>query len=247
MAYDSTVRNSEMSVVQFVYGDDGLNPSLMENGDRPVDYDRLMVNVCSGCKRDPVIEAGEGWVDETEEPLTSSQIRDLVAHELLGKRFTRLKPEGQKFLDESIKFFDALASKLERLEELVKLGTSNAGTSQSRNMTMDEIIHSSAEGERHVDEQCVREKASLTVHQIRCKLAAMSPSDKAQWIQSAMTTGTPEFAQAHQLMRDNVLRLTRKHVHTILNLALIKYNRSMVEAGEAVGAVGAQSIVSRRH
>jgi DNA-directed RNA polymerase III subunit RPC1 len=34
MQYDNTVRNSEGTVVQFCYGDDGLNPSLMEKGSR---------------------------------------------------------------------------------------------------------------------------------------------------------------------------------------------------------------------
>ncbi len=30
MQYDDTIRNSEKTVVQFVYGDDGLNPQSME-------------------------------------------------------------------------------------------------------------------------------------------------------------------------------------------------------------------------
>lgn len=30
MQYDRTVRNSEQTIIQFVYGDDGLNPSCME-------------------------------------------------------------------------------------------------------------------------------------------------------------------------------------------------------------------------
>ena len=30
MQYDMTVRNSEQTVVQFNYGDDGLNPHIME-------------------------------------------------------------------------------------------------------------------------------------------------------------------------------------------------------------------------
>lgn len=41
MQYDRTVRNSEQSVVQFSYGDDGLNPQVMEKLDRPVDYSRV--------------------------------------------------------------------------------------------------------------------------------------------------------------------------------------------------------------
>ena len=32
MQYDNTVRNSEQSVIQFTYGDDGLDPALMEKG-----------------------------------------------------------------------------------------------------------------------------------------------------------------------------------------------------------------------
>ena len=38
------MRNSEQSVVQFSYGDDGLNPNVMEKGDRPVDFARLKTN-----------------------------------------------------------------------------------------------------------------------------------------------------------------------------------------------------------
>lgn len=45
LQYDSTVRNSENTVVQFTYGDDGLHPDKMENNDRPVDFDRLRLHV----------------------------------------------------------------------------------------------------------------------------------------------------------------------------------------------------------
>lgn len=45
LQYDSSVRNSENTVVQFVYGDDGLNPDKMESNDRPVDFERLRLHV----------------------------------------------------------------------------------------------------------------------------------------------------------------------------------------------------------
>lgn len=41
MSYDGSVRNSEGSVIQFVYGDDGLDPSHIEREDFPFDLDRL--------------------------------------------------------------------------------------------------------------------------------------------------------------------------------------------------------------
>ncbi|CAM9887862.1 unnamed protein product, partial [Choristocarpus tenellus] len=59
MQYDRTVRNSERTVVQFVYGDDGLNPSNMEGNlsvkirsadsavdvGQPVDFPKLLEHV----------------------------------------------------------------------------------------------------------------------------------------------------------------------------------------------------------
>ena len=38
--YDMTVRNSGGSVVQFVYGDDSLDPSVMEGSSKPVNFER---------------------------------------------------------------------------------------------------------------------------------------------------------------------------------------------------------------
>ncbi|KAH8051413.1 DNA-directed 5'-3' RNA polymerase [Aureococcus anophagefferens] len=41
-----TVRNSEKNIVQFTYGDDGLDPVKMETGDSmPVDFGRLLHRV----------------------------------------------------------------------------------------------------------------------------------------------------------------------------------------------------------
>ena len=43
--YDGSVRNSEGNVVQYTYGDDGLDPSMMEaaNG-RPIHFERTLAN-----------------------------------------------------------------------------------------------------------------------------------------------------------------------------------------------------------
>ncbi|KAH8071284.1 DNA-directed 5'-3' RNA polymerase [Aureococcus anophagefferens] len=46
VGYDGTVRNSEKNIVQFTYGDDGLDPVKMETGDSmPVDFGRLLHRV----------------------------------------------------------------------------------------------------------------------------------------------------------------------------------------------------------
>ena len=48
--YDMTVRNSSGFVIQFLYGDDGMDPSQMEGNEGfPLDFERLhlKVEVCS--------------------------------------------------------------------------------------------------------------------------------------------------------------------------------------------------------
>lgn len=59
--YDSSIRNSEQSVVQFTYGDDGLDPTSMENGDRPVNFSRLMPQVMHSmpCAGDDLLSPGK--------------------------------------------------------------------------------------------------------------------------------------------------------------------------------------------
>lgn len=43
--YDDTVRNCSGGIVQFVYGDDGLDPTGMEGQNKPVDFVRVR-SVC---------------------------------------------------------------------------------------------------------------------------------------------------------------------------------------------------------
>lgn len=45
LQYDNSVRNSENTIVQLSYGDDGLSPDRMENNGKPIDYPRLLMNV----------------------------------------------------------------------------------------------------------------------------------------------------------------------------------------------------------
>ena len=97
MQYDMTVRNSERTVVQFSYGDDGLNPHVMETGDRPVDYGRLTLNICSS------------HACPTESCLTGAQIRELARCAVNSERIQNLRPGGLKFIEETEEFFSKVA------------------------------------------------------------------------------------------------------------------------------------------
>lgn len=44
--YDMTVRNAATGIVQFMYGEDGMDPVTMEGGDgKPLDFERTMQKV----------------------------------------------------------------------------------------------------------------------------------------------------------------------------------------------------------
>lgn len=44
--YDSSVRNAVGGVVQFRYGDDGLDPACLEGDAQPVEYERAWIHAC---------------------------------------------------------------------------------------------------------------------------------------------------------------------------------------------------------
>jgi hypothetical protein len=44
--YDMTVRTCTNDIVQFLYGGDSLDPAYMEGKDQPVDFQRVLSNVC---------------------------------------------------------------------------------------------------------------------------------------------------------------------------------------------------------
>lgn len=84
--------------------DDGLDPQLMESGDRPVDYTRLLTNVLTAlpCTNEP--------------PLASSQLLSLVLSRLASSSFQRLLPEATQFLIETEQFFRAIAKEISKFE-----------------------------------------------------------------------------------------------------------------------------------
>ncbi|XP_015787485.1 DNA-directed RNA polymerase III subunit RPC1 [Tetranychus urticae] len=58
--YDGSVRNSRGEVIQFIYGDDSLDPACMEDNDKPVNFDRMMLHVATThpSEIDPSLDPG---------------------------------------------------------------------------------------------------------------------------------------------------------------------------------------------
>ena len=161
LQYDSTVRNSENTVVQFVYGDDNLNPAMMENNGRPVDFDRLRLNI------------SQIQPEAEEDALRGDNLLSFVNEKLEEERFKTILPGGSYFVEEIRKYFRDCAEKEDDL--LADIGSKST----------QEIIN------------------------------------QRIW---------------------NCCRFTQGQVETLLDTALSKYTKAYVEAGEAIGATGAQSI-----
>lgn len=99
LQYDSTVRNSENTIVQFTYGDDNLNPEKMENNDRPIDFDRLLVNTF------------QSYPYGDEKALEGPDLMEMVEETLLDPAYQKLLPAGVMFHNEVRDFFTALKVK----------------------------------------------------------------------------------------------------------------------------------------
>ena len=252
MQYDYTVRNSEQTVVQFSYGDDGLNPQIMERGDRPVNFSRLLVNEIErsnlaqrgaqslGTSASSASSSGSGSslgraprgkrksAEETtadamaadppssatsaNTQLTSVELLALLEEELAAEQFTSLLPLGQKFVAETREFFVQYAKSIAALETLAGLDF-DAG---SQGLEDPEAI--------------------------RLRLAKLTPAGKEAWIARSRVPGTKEFKDTYRLVACNTQPLTRSQLRNILADAVRRYSVAMVQPGEAVGAVGAQSL-----
>ena len=202
MQYDMTVRNSEQTVVQFNYGDDGLNPHIMEGDDRPVEYNRLLLNTQSNYKCTE--ETGLGSMDLTL----------LMNTTLESDKFKSLLPAGALFIEETQRFFNKMIDSLKMLEALAV----EKFDSKLKNVP------------------------SIKIGDLRYRLANMTAAKKKAWRSNALIDGTQEQFEMYNLLRENVVRITPTQFHRVIERALMKYRQSVIEPGEAVGAIGAQSL-----
>jgi DNA-directed RNA polymerase III subunit RPC1 len=238
MQYDNTIRNSEQTVVQFSYGDDGLNPNVMEQGDRPVEFNRLSTNICLNKHRyqDNVMDCetnlslgGEyGKIlakDSEDEPLTSDELKKVIDDELDIEPFKSMRDElhiANRFWNEIKDFFYAFSSKLKAIE-----GTNFTKLSKSKSKSKS----------KNDDDSNYEKMSSL-----RLRLSKMTNQEKDKWVLDVKKNIEPASNDSVRLLCDNTLRMTLKQVKMILAGALYRYNVSIVQPGEAVGAVGAQSL-----
>lgn len=96
LQYDKTVRTSNRSIVQFSFGDDGLNPSFMESNSRPVNFDRLLATSQNNI----------GTI------LTPSQVKSITNKFLNDERMQQFMTNNQKVYNEIVEFRDRILKNL---------------------------------------------------------------------------------------------------------------------------------------
>ena len=102
--YDFSVRNSEGGVVQFLYGDDGLDPAELEGNALPVEYNRTFRH------------ASAKTADVPSRYLLPYEVMDLVNHLLSQDRFERVCTS--KYIDQVREFcYEQVAKRMAETRE----------------------------------------------------------------------------------------------------------------------------------
>jgi len=190
--YDGTVRNAVNGIVQFNYGDDGLDPSSMERGDRPVDWERLERVMKP---KTPALES--------DEKLTPRGMRDIVAEAYCS---------WPKIL-ETTGLTDTAGSSLQF-----------AADSPGVRFFMEEM-------------QRAVERYAARLHEMANRMG-MDLDGFGGCFPAPYAFENP----VDVLALHKVYHFTRKQVEAIIKEATIRFIRAMTEPGEAVGAIGAQSL-----
>ncbi|CAK9184824.1 unnamed protein product [Ilex paraguariensis] len=166
--YDNTVRNASACIVQFIYGDDGMDPSQMEGADGfPLNFDRLFLKVKATCP--------------AREHVSMSPSEIL---KVMEERFSEhdMTPEGgcsKAFNELLLNFITKYVKKLESTRQALKL-------------------------------------------------------DEGQY--------TEENLKLLKSIAQNISGVTSRQLQVFVETCISRYSRKTIEAGTAIGAIGAQSI-----
>lgn len=90
--YDLSVRNSTGGVVQFKYGDDGLDPACLEGDAQPIDFDRAWNHAAVRCyyilSATSMLTTSQATGSREGRSLLPFEVLEIVDRELATKKFT---------------------------------------------------------------------------------------------------------------------------------------------------------------
>ncbi|KAJ1989575.1 DNA-directed RNA polymerase III subunit C1 (rpo31) [Coemansia spiralis] len=212
--YDSSVRNSAGVIVQFEYGGDSLDPFCLEGKGVPVIFSHNWKHICNTIEK-----SGDS------ELLAPFQIKHFVSKVLQEPRFTKWSAEHWREELESY-VNEELAGRLASLRVAYGLEPFDSAPSD---ISSSAASKPKARGRKPKNK--VPESSKLLVEDESQAILAWSLA-KADANASKMACR----------IVNNKLRVTRMALDSFLDLCIKKYQRSRVDPGTAVGAIGAQSI-----
>eukprot|EP00930_Biecheleria_cincta_P058344 TRINITY_DN44185_c0_g1_i1.p1 TRINITY_DN44185_c0_g1~~TRINITY_DN44185_c0_g1_i1.p1 ORF type:complete len:908 (-),score=185.96 TRINITY_DN44185_c0_g1_i1:345-2885(-) len=242
LKYDLTVRTSIGEVVQFAFGDDGLNPARMEGSrSKPLDFDYVM-NYVVYVLRAPKNPAAEEQVLRKAEPEPKSKRRRKVQDDAIRPVPETLPPDprGSKMPICRERAWEE--SKQYKLYPLLPI---ELGKLASPCADRFKTWVNRTRGEADVDAGAHYSDLRDYISQLADKVAGkrrqlcLEPGDTEESAAKARTEWRPEEAQA---LIDIGPCPTLHQLDSFVNRCALKYVQAMLMPGEAVGAVAAQSI-----
>ncbi|KAJ1897533.1 DNA-directed RNA polymerase III subunit C1 (rpo31), partial [Kickxella alabastrina] len=211
--YDSSVRNSVGNMLQFEYGGDSLDPYCLEGDGIPVNYMHNWKYTCNTVE-----------LPEDDQRLAPFQIRHIVDLALKEPRFVDWTNEDWREHTKGF-LYDELAGRLASLRAAYGIDAFD-------------------EAPEHIfSDAAAKPKSRGRKPKNAPQQSADSPEEKSKAILAwSLAKADDQVPLATRRVIDNKLLVTRTLLDSFLDICIKKYQRSRVDPGTAVGAVGAQSI-----
>jgi len=243
--YDGSVRNSEHNLVQFRYGDDGLDPACMEGRDgRPIAFTRVLLKSKHVC--------GMSHRPEDHVSLTPSEMRQMLQQHCASPEFRFLvkrskKNEAARYETDLRTFVEALASQQEVM----------AGGDHTTVAAPSAPPASPWQGRASASSSTVKLEQKPAAHKGRRARVLASSDDDDDGEEKTVAEKAGESGTKVSLVKTGAVatagkeekelqrclqQLSRAQLEFFFALCLRKYRGAQIEPGSAVGAVGAQSI-----
>lgn len=215
--YDSSVRNSSGTVVQFEYGGDSLDPYCLEGDGIPVVFEHAWKHVSNTTATAP-----------DEERLAPFQAKQVIDAALRSPRYVNWTNQEWRACAQTF-MYEELVNSLAGLREYYRL--------EPYDVMPPELWPQL----RSISYRKPRKSKNPPIVGSE-ELANMSPEDLQTVTAWSLNQADSSVPLATRRVIDNKLLVTRRILDRFLDLCILKYQKSRVDPGTAVGAIGAQSI-----
>ncbi len=217
--YDMTVRNSKNKIIQFAYGDDGLDPARVENQRLPLSEMTL----------EEIYARYQMPGDDLSDPLVVSNFTKATI-----ARMKRQRPELVKRTQRVIDF--AVAARKSLVEDVFQF-TNNV------------VVHTAVNFRRIIEnienQMNIRRGSLVNITPYEAYRFIDATFKRLQKLHFAPPTALFEMLYRYYLSPTDLLTVrhfNRKALQLLLATVLADYKRAIVNPGEMVGIIAAQSI-----